>query len=469
MLAAQSEASRPVQIKRHAASVLRGERGAVMWILALLVTYLSLQVLFLASTTAAASIPNSLVVDRLATSADQRLWDATDYPLDGVGHPTASFPFAGISDAFTECIALTMGVEAQNRGSALHEAIAGPHLGTCSLAVPSVESLAGGGSPTQSFEYNRYWNGFTVITRPALAVGGVGAVRLAVGLIFASGIVAAATALQRRLGIGGAIALLLPVLASTNILTQPAHGFSHALSFGVAAWGVAVGVWVALKPLPMVLIVGACVGAVFNFVDFLLNPPLAWAFFAFAVAATRWRRRPDRLLAVAAAAGVAAAGWLGGYAVTWMTKWAIAVAVFGQSAWAEILGVITNRIQGQYDGLVVPGIGQPTVRNFLFWYQTIPTARVIFWCGVVIVLIGAVAVLVRQRVAAIAGALVLASPILLIVGWLELLSNHSQIHVFFVYRSVPAAIGIVVAAIVVVAAHRAPALSRARTPVTVKA
>lgn len=443
-------------------ATMRGERGPLRWIIVLVLVFLGTQAIFLAATTAAAAIPNQAIVSQLMTGAEQRLWDTTDYPLDGIGHATERFGFAGVSDAFTQCIALTMGLGGDDTSGPLMNALNGPHLGTCSKAVPAVERLAAGEAPEESFMYNRYWNGFTVLTRPLLAWGGVGAVRLAVGLIFVSGIAAASIALARRTGPWTTIALLTPVLVSTNLMTQVASGFSHALSFGVAAWGVALAVRLSREPLPLVIIGGALVGAVFNFVDFLLNPPLAWALFVFAVVCSRWRSLGSPTSSLWKTSAAASLAWIAGYGATWVTRWVLAVIAFGDSAWAEIMGVVGNRLQGQYEDLVVPGFAQPFVRNVLFWYGTVPTARLVLWVAAAVTLVCIVVLLARRDARRLGIALALASPALLIVLWLELLNNHSQIHMFFVYRSIPALVGVVLAGSVAAATEPRSRSTRAR-------
>jgi hypothetical protein len=431
---------------------LNGSRGVWQWIAAVGVVYLVMQTLFFATTVAAAAIPNAAVVQHLQAGAEQRLWGTADYALDGVGHPTSSFTFAGVTDAFTECIALTTGVPADADGQTdpMESALRGRHLGTCSLAVPAIAALSAGGEPAETFEYNRYWNGSAVLIRPLVAVGDVGMARLGVGLVFLGGLVTAVIALVRRVGGWAAAALMVPVLASTNLVTQPVNGMSHALSFGVMCFGVALAVRLGREPLPLLIVGAAVAGGVFNFIDFLLNPPLAWSLFAFAAVASRWRHRPGITVGGAwLTVGAATVGWLAGYALTWITRWLLAVIAFGDSAWNEIFGVIGNRLQGQYQDLVVPGLGQPTLRNAAFWLSTIPTAR---WIAVacLVVSLACIAWLVVRRRWRVLGVLVaVASPALIVVLWLELLSNHSQIHMFFVYRSIPAAVGIVTAACVV--------------------
>lgn len=450
------------------AAILRGQRGFARWIVALLVVYLAIQGLFVLATVTAAAVPNDAIVASLQRDADLRLWDTTDYPLDGVGHPTERFPFAGITDSFTECISLTIGVPADPDGASgiVRDSIAGRHLGTCSMALPAIAALAAGDEPEQVFTYNRYWNGFTILTRPLLALEGVATVRLAVGLIFVGGIVTAAIALTRRVSPWAAAGLLVPLLASTNLVTQPLHGFSHALSFGIMMFAVAWGVRLGRETLPAIIIGASVAGAVFNFVDFLLNPPVAWALFVFAVVSARWQsRRHDRmpLRELWGATGAGALGWIAGYGLTWVTRWAIAVATFGESAWQEILGVISTRLQGQYQDLVTPGLGQSTVRNALFWLGTIPTSRFVLLLAVLTILVCLAVILLSRRPGLLLVALAIGSPILLVVLWLELLSNHSQIHVFFVYRAIPAAIGIAVATALVVLAKARPLRASAVT------
>jgi hypothetical protein len=65
--------------------------------------------------------------------------------------------------------------------------------------------------------------------------------------------------------------------------------------------------------------------------------------------------------------------------------------------------------------------------------------------------VGALALLVASRHRGSVGLLaaaVMAIPALVVPTWLVLLNNHSQIHHFFVYRTVPAALGVVLAACV---------------------
>lgn len=440
-------AERLRRIGRTCVATVRGERGALWWILAVVVIYAAAQVVFLLSTVAAAAVPNHAVVAALADGVGQHLWTPIDYPADGIGHVTRRFGFAGVSDAFTQCIALTM--QTPGGSGAWESAMAGRHLGTCSLAVPSIAQLASGGAASEVFTYNRYWNGFTLLTRPALALGGVGAVRASVAALLLAAIAIAAIVLARRVSPLAPL-VLVPVFLSTNIATQTMDAFPHSLSFAVILFGMAAGARFGNEPLPSLVIVAAISASVFNFVDFLLNPPIAWALFVFAAVAARWTRG-DRPRVLLATVGAATIGWIAGYAATWITRWILAVLTFGDSAWQEILSVISTRLQGQNPDLVTPGLFQPTLRNVLFWFGTIPTSRFVALAAAVVVLVSVVTVLIQRRWRALATMLVLALPAALVPIWLELLNNHSQIHVFFVYRAIPVALGIVAIAALLVA------------------
>ncbi len=66
-------------------------------------------------------------------------------------------------------------------------------------------------------------------------------------------------------------------------------------------------------------------------------------------------------------------------------------------------------------------------------------------------------------------AALLAAPALLVPAWYEVLSNHSQVHAFFTYRSVPAALGVLVAACLVAATRPRSTSGTPHTPVSSQA
>ncbi|MFK4115539.1 hypothetical protein ACI2K6_13000 [Microbacterium sp. NPDC006705] len=428
-----------------------GRLGVGWWLLVLVGVYLVLQIVFVVASFGSALVPNGPVTSALHTGLASNLWSTVDYPADGVGHASERYPFAGISDAFTQCIALTMNVPHPD-GGLLDAAFAGRHLGTCSEAAPALEQLFAGATDVPERTYNRYWNGYSILTRPLLVLGGVGAVRVVVAALFAAALVFAAVMLGRRVSRLAPLALV-PVLLSTNLLTQTLDAFPHVLAFAVLLAGVGVGAWVGRASLPFIFLTGAAVAGVFNFVDYLLNPPVAWSLFVFAVVAARWAGGRVGIRGLWSAGGTAALAWIVGYGATWVTRWAIAIAIFGDSAWKEILSVIGTRMQGQSDGLVLAGPLEASKRNVGFWLTTIPTAPAVAVVSALAVVVVLVVLAVQRRWQAIGVFAALAAPSMLVPLWFELLNNHSQVHLFFVYRAVPAAVGIALAAALVVVAR----------------
>lgn len=441
----------------------RGQRGVGAWLLVLLAVYLLLQLIFLLANLWAAALPHAPIVAALEQGLTQNLWSTADYPSDGIGHAVPAFPFAGVSDAYTQCIALTMNVPTVGAGL-WDAALAGRHLGTCSAAVPALGQIAAG-VDAPFLSYNRYWNGYSALTRPLLLLGGVGMVRIVIAVLFAAALVFAAVMLSRHVSRVAPL-VLLPLVLSTNVLTQPTDSFPHALAFAVLLTGMGLGARWGSEPLPFVFLGAAAVASVFNFVDYLLNPPVAWALFVFAVVAARWSAGRGRLRGLWAAGGIAAIGWVVGYGATWMTRWVLAVATFGDSAWQEILGVIGNRLQGQVDGLVLPGPLEATRRNTQFWLETIPTAPAVAVAALVTFIACLVWMLVRREWVRLGAFAAMAAAALLVPMWFELLNNHSQIHLFFVYRAVPTAVGVAAAAaLVAVFTRRASGAAPVRPPV----
>jgi hypothetical protein len=107
--------------------------------------------------------------------------------------------------------------------------------------------------------------------------------------------------------------------------------------------------------------------------------------------------------------------------------------------------------------------GAATTSNTRYWLDTVPTA----WAVLGIVIVGVIAALIisyrrfgRARFGLFAA---LSLPAVVAPLWYEVLRNHSQIHVSFVYANIPAALGIVLGAAILAAGPSETATSfRAR-------
>ncbi len=348
---------------------------------------------------------------------------------------------------FTECAGLLVAIdpEPDPLTAALHPIMHSPYVGPCG----EVESLARGVATDKRTDYARYWHGYRVYLWPMLSVFSLETIR-AVNLV----LVYAATAffffgMRRALGATPALVFFIVLMSLTDIWRMW-NITTHSLSTIVilAGAGLFAYVYPERRNLTLAIILAAAFGAVFNFVDFLINPPLLPMLLAFIVMATDLKRPAaiDKVTVIPAVlmAGFVALAFFGGYGLTWASEWTLAVLMSpdGEQAGSSILKQIALRLYGVEADSVVP------------MYPLIPTLTMILQAfisvGSVVVaaLAGAMFVFLRAHWPAFDGRrfLLLSSPTLVSMAWFEILNNHTQTHSHFTYRSESAAIAIVFAA-----------------------
>jgi hypothetical protein len=397
-------------------------------------------------------VPDRLVVDRLVDG--QATYDvaSSDYPASGYGN---------FVDKFSECGTFTIGVSEPTPQNALQSAIRSylPSPGCAPLsgvlankdpAKPVVDGVW----------YFRYWHGSTTIIRPALLFTPMGGVRAIVALLLIASAVGLVMLVRRWFGSLAAVALLAPFLLATEFVELP-QSIPHAVAFAAALASADLGVRYFARDMSgrRAIVAAVAAGAAVQFFDILIVPPVAWSLMvclvgAVAFASTRsyWRG-----LAMGAFAAV---GWIVGYASMWVAKWILAMPFEGVShVIDDVRGATTLRLGGEATD-VDTSFGAAFVRNIDFWIDR-PLGRVMTFMAAVLV----VYAFIRRRRRAlewvIATALV---PCLIAVGWYLLLSNHSYVHVWMVYRAIPVALGIVsFASMCSLVNHRPPVRDEAPT------
>lgn len=383
-------------------------------------------------------------------------------------------PLGGRLDGYTQCLSTTSGVLPTTSGMPLPDKVTmvprGP--GDCSELPAYFGRLADGGpfahpDRGDAFGYIRYWSGYSIVSRPLLAVGGIRAAQAGSAILLVGALALLAHGTRRRAGTPAAVALVGTYVLTSNVMTTPL-AYTMAVSETVALAGAAL---VMLVPRRWVLPAAAAAATAFVFVDLLTVPGTSWALTVFAVALRAWSTwaagprttRPARPVLLAAGAG--AVVWGAGYGVSWALRWVYATAYVGvRGVIDDVLTTARFRIDGDttFTGEPVELSTVPLSslgKNLGYWAMTVG-----LWAAVVIVVALAVAVW-RRRASVAAGVAArggwpavaaLAAPALLVVVWYEFLRNHSQIHAFFTHRSLGAATAICVAALVIgwAGAHR---------------
>jgi hypothetical protein len=350
---------------------------------------------------------------------------------------------------FTECVALQIAIDSEQDPLtiALVPKLSSPFINAEPCA--ELQDDISGHHDKERYDYGRYWHGYRLYLWPMLEYTELVPMRYVNGVLIFACIVALFLALRGTIGATPAAALMIVLLSLTDIWriwANTPHFISTAWILGGSAmFAACYNRWPGLVT---TVALAAVLGAVFNFIDFLINPPMMPMFLAFIVLAVRLGDAPalgraETIDALWWAAAVALA-WFGGYALTWITKWVLAAWISADDVrtGTTILNQILLRLYGHEPGEPVPIMPlRPTIKMI---------GQAFISAGSIVVAILAAAIFLNLRghwaSFDFRRFLLLSSPTLIPVFWFELLSSHTQTHSHFTYRSEAAAIAIVFAA-----------------------
>jgi hypothetical protein len=325
-----------------------------------------------------------------------------------------------------ECTALAIGME-PDRGAVYNAIFAARPLGK--TACDGLRAVVENRQDIQWSPYLRYWHGYRVVLDPLTALLRINDSRYVILVMLIAGLAWFGLEIKKLAGDRVAVVLLAPTLLLTDIWRM-FQITSHALATAFIFAGAALMARRA-RTGSSLIVTAALLGSIFNFIDFLTNPPWQPMLLAFVILLS------GRGLLLAIQAGLA---WGVGYALTWASKWALAVASGG--SWKDIAEVIAFRLNGDSaaDGvshyLLAPSM---KVLPFLF--------REIVWQTPLLVILTILfPLLLPLRRPQWRTMAVLSLPALVPFFWFEILSNHTQIYPVFVFRPVASSVGIVLAA-----------------------
>ncbi|RXG97364.1 hypothetical protein [Bradyrhizobium zhanjiangense] len=331
-------------------------------------------------------------------------------------------------DRFTDCyslgIGLQPGVEAAAAGITASRPVSDGH------SCDDLKAAAADPISVTWYRYSRYWHGYRVYSAPVASALPILALKLLDLLLLATAAIFFCLEAAKLIGVSPTLGLCLPVLFMSDFV-RIWQVTPHAVSTAVILGGAAVFAAAIRKRAPdlVLIVVAAAAGSLFNFVDFLVNPPWMPMLLAFFLLAAG-RGAPITLVCV----GV----WFSAYGATWAAKWVGAYLVEPSfDIKSDVIGTALFRISG--DNVKVwhfplAATVKVFTNAFLSWGMLILLPALIFFR----------VPLRRPRFA-------LAWPALIPVVWFEILSNHSQIHSFFVSRSAAAAIGVTAASALIAA------------------
>jgi hypothetical protein len=348
--------------------------------------------------------------------------------------------FIDSGDRYTDCASLGIGL--QPGVSDAVEGITGPRPSSDNHTCDDLKAAAINPAGAVWSRSERYWNGFRVFSAPLVSVVSILALKLINLVLLAIVSVLFFAQGSKLVGAGPAIGLSAPVLFCCDYV-RIWHVTPHTVSTVVIVGGAALFAAAVRRGAGLLALVllSALFGSVFNFVDLLVNPPwmpmlLAFFVMVLPVPITQRQKLAIALLCVGA--------WFGAYAVTWCAKWVFAYLVDPAfDVRSDVMTAIVFRIDGDYGKVIhLPLVA--TLKTF--------AACIVNW-GLPLFACFMLVIVRTLRGRPFDRKLFFwrAWPALIPIVWFEVLSNHTEIHTFFVLRSGAAAIGVAVAAALIAA------------------
>jgi hypothetical protein len=358
--------------------------------------------IFLAAVVAAFALPNEPIIAHLT----ERPETLTARRADN----------GRVIDADTECIGLSIGLDlSEPRGGLLHRAVNAQSLYGCDALMRHVA-----GSSEQVRDYFRYWHGYLALARPALSIMPYNDLR---GFLFTFSAGLFIWLLWRvgdDFGARTALALAAPFVVLN------AMGLFVVVTKAVT-WFLAIGAALYLsrrKKEEAPFLAFFVVGALTAYFDFFTAPAFVFCFAAliWALYEIRAGRRPSWMQTISLGA-FAGAGWAG----LILIKIAIAAIVLPGDVWGAFIDAALFRVHGesQYVDSFIPGVAL---------YKNLAALKSV-WAPIAVIgffILPFATAARRARWATLArDKSVLLGIATVPLVWIEVFSNHTQIHAAF--------------------------------------
>jgi hypothetical protein len=350
-------------------------------------------------------------------------------------------PLGTTIDHYTECIALSVGLGDGPNQNILETALTSPTYGACVRLNEQLDRLVATGTLGEGTSYLRYWHGYAVVTRPAIGLFGLAGARWVAFGLLATVVAGMAISVNRRFGVVAAGLLVAPALLTTDMVIG---GLSVEQSLGIAtAWAAG---WLAFvitsrRPTWHTAFLAAALGGALNaYVDLMTTIPGSLGLAAVgAMLGMIAAGRDPALRETWRVAAAAVAGWTVGLVYMWGAKWALAAIAVGVDEVVDnVRSQIEFRVSGEYRGVSrTPTRG--LTDNLGEWVHRPLSPWVLI--AALTVLAGVLVGTRRRRPPWARIAVCVAIVSVPVVAWYVALNNHSQIHAWLVYRSLPIVFG----------------------------
>lgn len=283
--------------------------------------------------------------------------------------------------------------------------------------------------------YPRYWHGYQVILRPVSILFQVQEVRYLGMLAFYLLYFWSAYLVARRTSFSCAMLYVLTI--ASGYLGVVATCFQYLTSFYVlfAALIVLLKRYRGIASMNVALFFFV-VGMVENFFDFLTYPIITLGIPLIVLLWMRAREEQADFADNLKLTVQTSAAWGFGYALAWVAKWILAAVILGVRYFWRSLTTAKYRMLGNEEE-PIDRIG--TIRKNLKAWMNVQDEGLITWSKVVLLILVIAIVLVLVKKLMDKRTIGACLPMLLVAVypylWFLVLSNHSQIHFWYTYRS----------------------------------
>ena len=284
-------------------------------------------------------------------------------------------------------------------------------------------------------QYPRYWHGYQVVLRPLSMVFQVQELRYLGMLLFYLLFFWSAWLVAKKIKFLYAMLYVLTIASSYLVVVTTCFQYltTFYVLFGALIW--LLSRYEKDKPVNLMLYFFA-VGMIENFFDFLTYPIITLGIPLIILLWLRVRDEQADFKGNFWFMFQSSVSWGLGYALTWIAKWGITVAVLGVRYFWRTMSVVQYRLAGSEEE---PLDRLGTIRRNLKAWMNVQDGGIITWSKIALLVLVVVVILVLWKKLKDKKTVLACVPMLLVALypylWYLVMSNHSQIHFWYTYRA----------------------------------
>ena len=288
-------------------------------------------------------------------------------------------------------------------------------------------ALMHGENITDSFEYARYWHGYTTILRPLLVITNYSGIRVIILVVTIFLVLALLYKLYKTFNIEISIIFFIGLM-SVSIFTVT-QGINEILVFLIALITSLILLYKKekTKGLPEIFFI---VGSITNFLD-LLTAPLVTLGIPLIISILLLQKDNKNLKQILLEGFKLCAAWSISYFITWLTKWIITQEIYGRPIVTQAFEQIRFRTGTTKSSITFTG----TIAKILNSLSKNVCLSII---TLLIIYTGGKMILQNKKIINVKNNLKNAIPYVIIavfpIIWYFVIKQHSFIHSFFTYR-----------------------------------